>query len=275
MQNMELSKWANNMESLPEQDRMPALFIGHGNPMNAILDNEYHRSWQALGNKLPMPKAILCISAHWLTKGTAVTMSKAPVTIHDFGGFPDELFQQQYPAPGAPEQAQDTIDNIKYINIMKDNEWGLDHGAWSILMAMYPKANIPVYQLSLDYGKPMTFHFELAKQLSFLRKKGVLIVGSGNVVHNLGMLKFDNSAPFDWALEFDDFVKQSILNDEPKVLVDFQKMGKLSTLAHPSYDHYLPLIYSLALRGKNENVEFFNESFDLGSISMRSVLISN
>ena len=257
------------------EKKMPVLFVGHGNPMYAISDNKYSKVWRELGKKLILPKAVLCVSAHWLTKGTYVTMMDKPKTIHDFYGFPDELFQVEYPADGAKEYGKETIDGVKSAKVEEDYEWGLDHGAWSVLMNMYPEASVPVYQMSVDYRKPAEYHFNLAKELSFLRNKGVLIVASGNVVHNLRMVKWEEGAkPFDWAVEFDEIVKKSIEEDNPKVLVEYEKLGEVARLSHPSNDHYLPLMYTLGLRDKSDGVEFFNDSVDMGSMSMRSVIFS-
>lgn len=256
-------------------DKMPVLFVGHGNPMNAITDNAYSKTWRTIGEKLTVPKAILCVSAHWLTNGTAVTMVDHPKTIHDFGGFPQELFQVQYPAPGAVDYAKLAIENVTSTLVHEDFEWGLDHGAWSVLKHMYPKADIPVFQMSIDYAKPPQYHFNLAKELYVLRKNGVLIVASGNVVHNLGVISWDGKIKlYDWAIEFDSLVKKSIDDNNPAALIDYQKLGKLATLAHPTNDHYLPLMYTLGLRDKTDKVQFFNESMDMGSISMRSVMFS-
>lgn len=263
------------LKDLKSSDKMPVLFIGHGSPMNAIEDNKYRRSWVELGKELPKPKAILSISAHWITQGsTKVTAMEKPRTIHDFGGFPNELYQQQYPASGSPSLANETIGMVKNPTIKPDSEWGLDHGTWSILLPMYSNADIPVYQLSIDYSKPPQFHFDLAIQLKTLRDKGVLILGSGNIVHNLGALNFSNE-PYDWALEFDSRIKSFIDNSNYQGVVNFQDLGSLAKIAHPSYDHFLPLIYTLALQEKDEVVRYFNDSFDLGSISMRSLVISH
>lgn len=271
---MNLKDFAS-LTDAPATDKLPVLFVGHGSPMNIITDNSYRKEWEKLGSKLPVPKAILCISAHWLTRGTYVTMSEKPVTIHDFGGFPDELYSQQYPAPGAVEQAKLTIQSSKTVAIKEDHEWGLDHGAWCVLKAIYPKANIPVYQMSIDFGKPMEYHYNLAKELAVLRSKGVLIVASGNIVHNLGAVDFSGKTKeVDWAIEFDQYVKHNIDAANDKALIDYQKLGKLAAMAHPSNDHYIPLIYSLGLRDAADKISYFNESFDLGSISMRSVIFS-
>ncbi len=272
---MDIKEFGKTFQNNSETEKMPVLFVGHGSPMNAIVKNEYSIGWGKIGAKLGTPKAILCISAHWLSNGTYVSVTDHPKTIHDFGGFPDELFKQQYPAPGAKEFAKSTIDTVKSISIKEDSEWGLDHGAWSVLMNMYPKANVPIFQMSIDYSKPPEYHFNLAKELAFLREKGVLIIGSGNVVHNLRMIKWEgNPKPFDWAIEFDSLVQKSIEDNNPKPLLDYQKLGSLATIAHPSNDHYLPLMYTLGLRNPKDKFEFFNTGFDMGSISMRSLILS-
>ncbi len=251
---------------------MPVLFVGHGNPMNAIELNEYHRSWKKLGKDLPKPKAILCISAHWLTKGTWVTAMERPRTIHDFGGFPDELFAVKYPAPGSPEFAKETQKLIAKTKVQPDLEWGLDHGTWSVLLPMYPEAGIPVFQMSIDYSKPPQYHYELAKELSSLREKGVLIIGSGNIVHNLGMIDWSGKA-YDWTIEFDSKIKDFIDGRDHQSIIHYEKLGKIAQLAVPTNDHYLPLLYSLALQEKNEYVSYFNEKYEMGSLSMRSLII--
>lgn len=252
---------------------MPVLFVGHGNPMNAIEDNEYSRSWKKLGLTLPKPIAILCVSAHWLTNGTKVTASPLPKTIHDFGGFPDELFKTQYPAPGSPEFAQQTQVVITNTKTELDYEWGLDHGTWSILLPMYPKADIPVFQLSIDYRQTPQWHFNLGKELFELRKKGVLIIGSGNIVHHLGRIIFNEAAQHDWALEFDATAKKLIDSRDFQSLINYTNLGKAAQLSIPTNDHYLPLLYTLALAGKNEPISYFNEKVTMGSLSMRSLII--
>lgn len=271
---MKLNELEKLTSELENTERMPVLFIGHGNPMYAITDNPYRTSWMELGKRLSPPKAILCISAHWLTRGTAVTMTDKPKTIHDFGGFPEELFKVQYPAPGAAAFAKMAIEEVKSVKVHEDFEWGLDHGAWSVLRNMYPQANVPVFQMSLDYAKPASYHYELAKELSKLRNKGVLIVASGNVVHNLGAIKWgeQNPKPYDWAIEFDTMVKKSVEDNNFQALVDYQKMGNVASMAHPSNDHYLPLLYAMGLRDPKEKFSFFNDSFDMGSLSMRSMI---
>lgn len=261
-------------EGLKKTRKMPMLFVGHGSPMNAILDNNFSKKWKELGQNLEKPQAILVISAHWITdKVTKVTAMKTPKTIHDFGGFPDKLFQQQYNAPGAPEMSKITTDLLKdHTHVEEDFLWGLDHGTWSVLKPMFPKAEIPVYQLSIDYSQPALFHYQLGKKLSELRNKGVLIIGSGNIVHNLSTLKQGVQA-YHWAGEFDTIITQHINDRNFQAVVDFQKLGKLANMAHPSYDHFLPLLYTLGATEKTDVISYFNDSFDLGSISMRSLLV--
>lgn len=266
-----LKSWADEQ---PHTDMMPVMFVGHGNPMNAIMQNEFHQRWQKLGNELPRPKAILMVSAHWLTNGTYVTAMERPKTIHDFGGFPKALFDQQYPAPGSPELAKETMSLIKTAIVKDDHQWGLDHGTWSVLLPMYPKADIPVLQLSIDYSKPPQYHYNLAKELKELRKKGVLIAGSGNIVHNLGMIDFENKTRFDWADEFDKKIKSFIDKGDHQSVIDYHKMGSIARMAVPTNDHYLPLLYALGLQDKKESVHYFNDKMDAGSISMRSLLIN-
>ena len=254
------------------EEIMPVLFVGHGNPMNAIEKNEYHNRWVELGKTLPKPKAILVVSAHWLTRGTKVTSMEKPKTIHDFGGFPQALFDAQYPANGSPEFAKETQTIITKTKVESDFEWGLDHGTWSILLPMYPKADIPVFQLSIDYSQPPQYHYDLAKELSVLRKKGVLIIGSGNIVHNLGMIDWGGKA-YDWAIEFDEKIKTFIDERNHSSIINYNKMGNIAKLAVPTNDHYLPLLYTLALQKKNETVSYFNAKCEMGSMSMRSVRI--
>ena len=256
-------------------DKMPVLFIGHGNPMYAITDNPYRKVWQELGKKLPQPKAVLCISAHWLTNNTSITMTEKPKTIHDFGGFPQELFDVKYPAPGSPTFGRITKNLIQSTQVQEDMEWGLDHGAWSVLRNMYPEANIPIFQMSRHFQKSAYYHYQLAKEIMKLRYQGVLILASGNVVHNLGMMNWDEQAkPFDWAIEFDELVRDSIQNNNPTPLIEYEKMGNVAKLAHPTNDHYLPLMYALGVRDQKDEVTFFNDTLDMGSLSMRSVLFS-
>jgi len=256
---------------------MPVLFIGHGSPMNGIEDNVFSRTWSALGKEIPTPKAVLVISAHWLTRGTYITAMREPKTIHDFGGFPKELFQVQYPAKGDPELAVETKKLVKSTHIELDHEWGLDHGAWTIIRHMYPQANIPVLQLSIDYGKELSYHYDLAKELFELRKRGVLIVGSGNMVHNLRMVAWDKlyepNYGFDWAHTMNNRFKELILDDNHQALINYSSLGKEALLAIPTPDHYIPLIYTLGLKQANETIRFFNDQAVGGSLTMTSVKI--
>lgn len=254
---------------------MPVLFVGHGNPMNAIYNNSFTKSLASEGEILKKlnPAAVLVISAHWLSNGTHVSVSPNPPTIHDFSGFPDELFQVQYPAPGATDLAIFTKNLVTSIPIEEDNIWGLDHGAWSILKHMFPLADVPVFQLSIDYKKPPRWHFDLANELRTLREKNVLIIGSGNIVHNLYLVDFSEKAiPFPWAVEFDEQVKTKLINKDFDALIDYKDIGN-SYLAVPSNDHYLPLMYTLGLSDKNEQLSFFYEEIQNASISMRSFII--
>ena len=260
-----------------EEEKMPVLFIGHGSPMNAIEDNTFSKRWQQMGKEIPTPKAVVVVSAHWLTKGTLVTAMPNPKTIHDFGGFPQALFDVQYPAPGSPELATEIQKLITNPAVELDHDWGLDHGTWSVVKHMYPNADIPVLQLSIDYYKPAAYHYELAKQLLALRKKGVLIIGSGNMVHNLRMVAWDKlNEPeygFDWALEMNNVFKNKISNGFHKELIQYEKLHKAATLAIPTPDHYYPLLYILALQTDNDKVEFFNDKAVGGSLTMTSVKI--
>ena len=262
-------------DGLPKTERMPVLFVGHGNPMNAIEDNIYHRKWQELGKQLPHPKAILSISAHWLTPQTRVTAMERPKTIHDFGGFPKQLFDQEYPAPGTPDLAAATRALVTHTTVQNDLAWGLDHGTWSVLLPMFPNADIPVYQLSIVYEQPPSYHYEIGKQLNALRDKGVLIMGSGNIVHNLSRVDWNGTGQvYDWAQEFDTKIKDWMDKGDHTSVLNYQKiMGSLADMAHPSNDHFLPLFYVLGLQQKNEQIRYFNDKFDMGSISMRSMII--
>jgi 4,5-DOPA dioxygenase extradiol len=253
---------------------MPILFIGHGSPMNAIEHNEFTAQWKKIAQNLPRPQAILCISAHWETKGTMVTAMENPKTIHDFGGFPKALFDVEYPAKGHPALAQNIQNIVTNEKIELDTQWGLDHGSWSVISVMYPKADIPVLQLSLDYTKNANSHFELAKQLKSLRKKGVLIIGSGNMVHNLRLLDWHNpNKGFDWAIEANDGLKKMITNEDYKNLLNIENVSKAYQLAIPTTDHYHPLLYIMGLKESNENITFFNDKTVMGSISMTSFII--
>lgn len=269
-----MSSLKNSFENLKSTPRMPALFIGHGSPMNAIEDNQFSRAWTAMGESLPVPNAILCISAHWMTRGTTlVNVKKRPQTIHDFGGFPRQLFEQQYPAPGAPDFAEATIDLVRQSHIETDDEWGLDHGAWSVLIKMFPKADIPVYQLSLDLRKSYDDHFALANELTALREKGVMIIGSGNIVHNL-MAMQPGAKPYEWAETFDRHIASRLDARDFESLKTVGTLGQMTRMAHPTMEHYLPLLYVAGVAQETENLQFFNESFDLASISMRSFVLS-
>ena len=261
---------------LYNEQKMPILFVGHGNPMNAIESNEFSKTWEQIGKELPIPKAIVCVSAHWETKGTFVTAMQHPKTIHDFGGFPQALFDVQYPANGNPQLAQEIKNQIKKTNVSLDSSWGLDHGCWSVVKQMYPLANIPVIQLSLDYTKPAQHHYDLAKELSSLRNKGVLIMGSGNMVHNLGMINWHNpNGGYDWADEMNTTLKKLILDNHHKELINYSSLGKPALYAIPTPEHYLPLLYILGLKEENEKISFFNDKTLMGSLSMTSVIISN
>ncbi len=270
----DLKKLSDTFSS--HENKMPLLFVGHGNPMNAIENNEFSKKWQSLGKELPKPQAILCISAHWETRGTFVTAMEKPKTIHDFGGFPQALFDVEYPAPGKPELAKQVKSEIKKIEIKLDEEWGLDHGCWSVIKQMYPNADVPVIELSLDYTKPAQWHYDLAKELSALRNKGVLIVGSGNMVHNLGMVNWQNmnSGGYDWANEMNEKFKTLIVNNNHKDLINYSSLGKSAALAIPTPEHYLPLLYTLGLKEEKEEVSFFNDKTLAGSLSMTSVKIT-
>jgi 4,5-DOPA dioxygenase extradiol len=257
--------------------RMPVLFIGHGSPMYAIEENEFVQTWRDMGDTLPVPKAIICISAHWETRGTQVTAMHQPKTIHDFGGFPRELYEINYPAPGNPELAKETINLIKSSPVLPDEKWGLDHGTWSVIRRIYPKADIPVIQLSLDYNKSPKEHYELAKELVSLRDKGVLIIGSGNIVHNLRQVAWDKPDDqeygYDWTIEANETVKKLISDNKHNELINYKSLGKAVDMAVPSADHYLPLLYALALKKEEEEVSFFNDKAVMGSLTMTSVKI--
>ena len=250
-------------------DLVPVLFVGHGSPMNAIEDNEFSRTWADTGKTLPRPGAILCISAHWETVGTRVTAMERPETLYDFYGFPEPLYEQRYPAPGDPDLARSIQTAIKNPTVHLDSSWGLDHGAWSVLCRMFPEADIPVVQLSLDFEQPPTFHYELGRKLKYLRKENVLIVGSGNMVHNLRTMVWDETA-FDWALEFDAILTDRIRNGDHPALIDYESLGDAARLAVPTNEHYLPLLYILGILDESDKIEFFCERVTLGSISMRS-----
>ena len=276
---MKLNTLGKLSDTLTATDKMPILFVGHGSPTNAIEDNEFTERWKKMSTEIPVPKAVLIVSAHWLTKGTYVTAMEHPKTIHDFGGFSQELFDVEYPAPGSPEVAKETVSIIHSTTVGMDHDWGLDHGAWSVVKQMYPKANIPMLQLSIDYNKPAQYHYDLAKQLASLRSKGVLILSSGNMVHNLRMIsvpggdfsKINTEYGFDWAHEMNTIFKDKISNGDHKALIEYEKLSKSASLAIPTPDHYYPLIYTLALQDKNEVPTFFNDKAIGGSLTMTSV----
>ena len=251
------------------RSRMPVLFVGHGSPMNAVEDNAFSRAWEETGRALPRPKAILCVSAHWETAGPAVTAMERPKTIHDFYGFPEALYRVAYPAPGSPELARRVAGLLGEDAVRMDTAWGLDHGAWSVLRRLFPHADVPVVQLSLDRGKPPAEHYETGRKLRPLRDEGVLMLGSGNVVHNLGAAVWKDAA-FDWATEFDARVKEAILAGDHDALVDYGSLGSSARLAVPTEEHYLPMLYVLGAADPGEAVSFFTETVTLGSISMRS-----
>ena len=272
---IDLKSFGNSVLENENSYRMPAFFIGHGNPMNALYDNTFTKALSKSVIGIPTPKAILVISAHWQTKGTYVTSMLAPKTIHDFGGFPKELFAVEYPALGSPEFAKQVIQQVKSTTVQDDNDWGLDHGAWTILKHMYPKADIPVFQMSLDYAKSAQWHYDLAKELNVLRSKGLLIVGSGNIVHNLGKVSWDDpNVKYDWSVEFDEKVKSDLLKRDHTDLINYEKIGKSAMLSVPTNEHYLPMLYAAALQQKNEEVNFVYEGIEMGSISMRCFKIA-
>ena len=263
-------------KDLKEDDiKLPVLFIGHGSPMNGIEDNEFSRTWAKFGKEIPKPKAVLVISAHWLTNGTHITAMENPKTIHDFGGFPQALFDVEYPVKGSPELAKAASELITSTKIGLDHDWGLDHGTWTVVRHMYPNADIPVLQLSIDYNKPAQYHYDLSKQLASLRKKGVLIIGSGNMVHNLQMVAWDKLQEpeygFDWAIEMNTIFKEKIQNNDFKSLIEYEKLGNAAKLAIPTPDHYYPLLYNIALRDAKDEISYFNDKPVGGSLTMTSV----
>jgi len=252
--------------------RMPVVFLGHGSPMNAIEDNRYSQAWRALGRRLPKPRAILCISAHWFVRGIRVTANAQPRTIHDFGGFPRDLYALQYDAPGDPALAERVVEIFPTLDVLEDDTWGLDHGAWSLLVHMYPEADVPVVQLSIDATKPPEFHWALGSALARLRDEGVLVLGSGNVVHNLELIDAQANGGFDWAQRYDERVRVAIQNGEREILVRYNADpdGKLAV---PTPEHYLPLLYVMGLRTAGETIETVVDGLEFGSISMRGITI--
>jgi 4,5-DOPA dioxygenase extradiol len=266
--------------TFPVQEHpMPVLFVGHGSPMNGIEDNAFSRTWSAMAKEIPVPNAVLVISAHWFTRGTFITEMEAPPTIHDFGGFPEELYAVQYPAPGHPQLARETKAMIHSADVGLTHDWGLDHGTWTIVRHMYPKADIPVLQLSIDYTKDGAFHYALAKEIAQLRYKGVLIIGSGNMVHNLRMVAWNRlNEPeygYDWALQMNDTFKQYILSHNHDPLIQYEKLGREAQLAIPTPEHYLPLLYTLGLQEAKDEASFFNDKAVGGSLTMTSVKLSS
>lgn len=252
--------------------KMPALFVGHGSPMNATEDNEFSLSWAELGRTLPKPHSILCISAHWETDGSRVTAMETPKTIHDFHGFPQPLYEIRYPAPGSPALAALVRATVGKTAVRLDEDWGLDHGTWSVLCRMFPAADIPVVQLSLNRTQDAAFHYALGRDLRGLRERGVLVVGSGNIVHNLRLMTWKDTA-FDWALEFDDTVKRLILSGDHDAIINYDRLGQAANRSIPTNEHFLPLLYILALQEAEDAATFFAEKVTLGSISMRGVRI--
>ncbi len=268
----ELKKLSDNL--IEEDYTMPVFFIGHGAPLYALGNNPYVKAWRKAAEDIPKPKAIVSISAHWLTPGkTLVTAAPQPKTIHDFGRMDDRLFDMQYPAPGSPQLASEIRENISKVQVGLDHDWGYDHGTWCVLYHMFPEADIPVIQLSIDYAKAGDFHFSLAQELQFLRKKGVLIMASGNIVHNLGMLKFPENYAYDWAIQFDQEAKELMDNGDFQALVNWEKLGKEAQLSIPMPDHYFPLLYALGLKTKKDEISYPIEGMSYGSTSMRSVRI--
>ncbi|MBK6282748.1 MAG: 4,5-DOPA dioxygenase extradiol [Draconibacterium sp.] len=269
----------NISQNFSNTEKMPVLFLGHGSPMNAIEENEFVTGFRNIGKTIPKPKAVLCISAHWETIGTKITAMQNPKTIHDFGGFPKALFDVQYPAPGKPELAKEIVENVQKTEVIPDQSWGLDHGAWSVIKHLYPQADVPVLELSIDYTKPPEYHYELASELAWLRNKGVLIIGSGNMVHNLGLIAWDkmnvDNYGYDWAIEASTKMKNLILNGDHKSLVKYDLLGNAFKYAIPTPEHYLPLIYTLALKNENEKITIFNDKAMAGSLTMTSIKIES
>ncbi len=269
----------NNLKNYTNQFKVreklqPVFFIGHGSPMNGIEQNIFSQKWQEIGKTIDLPCAVLVVSAHWLTTGTLVTAMSEPKTIHDFGGFPQELFEVQYPAPGSPFLAEEAAKLITSTNVGLDHDWGLDHGTWTVVRHMFPDANVPVLQLSIDYNKPAVYHYNLAKELYNLRKRGVLVIGSGNMIHNLRMIDWKNMAEpgfgFDWAKSLNETFKRKILSKDHKDLIEYQNLGETARLAIPTPDHYYPMLYALALMNDKDDVSIFNDEYVGGSLSMTS-----
>ena len=274
---MKLGELGALAETFAPTEKMPVLFLGHGSPMNAIEENEFVQGFRSVAAGLPKPRAILCVSAHWETRGTFVTAMPNPPTIHDFGGFPKALFDVQYPAPGSPTLARETKALVKKTEVGLDDKWGLDHGAWSVIKHLYPKADVPVIQMSLDHYQTPEYHYELARELSSLRRKGIIIIGSGNMVHNLGMVAWDKlnavDYAYDWAREASEKMNRFILEGDHQSLVKFRSQGKAFDLAIPTPEHFLPLLYTLALKDEKDEVSLFNDKAVAGSLTMTSVRI--
>ena len=274
---MNLNHLQNISNSFATTRKMPVLFLGHGSPMNAIEENQFVQGFRKAASEIPKPNAILCISAHWFTDGTKVTAMDMPRTIHDFGGFPQALFDVEYPAPGNPELAEETAALLAPVSVEEDHNWGLDHGAWSVIKHMYPEADIPVIQMSIDYTKPPQYHFDLAGRLNALREKGILIIGSGNIIHNLRLIDWRNintpGAGWDWAIEAREKTNSWLLDENFQPIIDYYKQGTAIQYAVPTPDHYLPLIYTLGLKEKHESLVLFNDELIGGSLSMTSVRI--
>jgi 4,5-DOPA dioxygenase extradiol len=267
------NSWLSNQNNKALTQRMPVLFVGHGSPMNALWNNSFTQHLQLWSAQFEQPQSILVISAHWLSKGTWISTAAQPVTIHDFGGFDERLYHMNYPAAGDPQRAQALVTELSEMNVHADPQQGLDHGAWTVLKFLYPKANIPVFEMSIDYYQPPSYHYQLAQQIQHLRDQGVLIICSGNIVHNLRNLDFQNvdAAPFDWAVSFDEYIKKHVLERNDQAMVHYEKMGALADLAVPTNDHYLPLIYGLGTTKADEKIVFWHEGFQHGSISMRCI----
>lgn len=274
---MNINKLSELSTNFTQTAKMPALFIGHGHPMNALFDNNFTQTLARLGQQIERPQAIIVVSAHWETRGSFVSINPSPQTIYDFGGFDSRLFEIRYTPKGHPELAKQAIAEAEsnQFSLQADPNMGLDHGAWTVLKHIFPQADIPVFQISIDYSKPPIYHFELANALKKMREKGVLVIGSGNIVHNLRILDWQNinAQPFDWAIEFDELVKKHLDQHDFNALVDYSKFGKLAQLAVPTNDHYLPMLYTLGLADKNEKITHLFEGHQYGSISMRCFMV--
>ncbi|WP_295211747.1 4,5-DOPA dioxygenase extradiol [uncultured Chryseobacterium sp.] len=274
---MNLNDLQNISDHFTLTPKMPVLFLGHGSPMNAIEENRFVQGFRKMATEIPKPNAILCISAHWFTRGTKVTAMDMPSTIHDFGGFPQALFDVEYSAPGDPALAKETAGLLAPVPVEEDHSWGLDHGAWSVIKHLYPEANIPVIQMSIDYTKPPQYHFDLAKKLNKLREKGILIIGSGNIIHNLRLIDWRNintpGAGWDWAIEAREKTNHWILDGNFKNIIEYQNQGISLQYAIPTPDHYLPLVYTLGLKTSSDELSLFNDELIGGSLSMTSVRI--